>query len=81
MLRNWDFGKYTAHSENMAGDELFSISWNDGTPHVLEGTEVLLVSYKIDSDSLYGNFKFLEPTCKTWHLSILNDICDFSAHF
>ena len=53
--RNWDFGKYTAHSENMAGDELFSISWNDGTPHVLEGTEVLLVSYKIDSDSYGGD--------------------------
>ena len=53
--RNWDFGKYTAHSENFIGDELFSISWNDGTTHVLEGTEVLLVSYKINSDSYDGD--------------------------
>ena len=53
--RNWLFGKYTAHSEpypNPTGIEKFSIAWDDDE---LVGTEILWVSYKIDSDSLYGN--------------------------
>jgi hypothetical protein len=52
--RNWLFGKYTAHSEdyNNPGTEKFSIAWDD---EELVGTEILWVSYKIDSDSLYGN--------------------------
>jgi hypothetical protein len=49
--RNWLFGKYTAHSEdyNNPGTEKFSIAWDD---EELVGTEILWVSYKIDSDSL-----------------------------
>ena len=53
--RNWLFGKYTAHSEpypNPTGIEKFSIAWDN---EELVGTEILWVSYKIDSDSLYGN--------------------------
>jgi hypothetical protein len=52
--RNWYFGKYTAHSE-IGGIDLLRISWDD---EVLEGTEVLHVSYRINKDTMEGIVRF-----------------------